>query len=283
MRKCFLLVLVLFATFSFAGLAQAAPRVVLDGQTLNFDVPPTVENDRTMVPLRAIFEALDAEVNWDDATQTVTARRDNTELKLAIGGKAFKNGTPVNLDVPAKIINGRTMVPLRFVSETIGCQVSWDDATQTVSITNAGGKNNFKVNANESKSFIHRFQQRDNNVSNDASIKDIEDTLNDYFEDGGNDYFADDGIDVAISLDGDEDDLAYVIKLDFSDADVYDDLTEVSANKIKTFLNAVRSKIYTEIDGTGYEDADITGKLVDNDQASYHVKYNGSSYTFSWD
>jgi len=122
-----------------------------------------------------------------------------------------------------------------------------------------------------------------NHISDDTSVSDIEDTLNDYFGDAGDDYFGDDGIDVTTSLDGDEDDLAYTIKLDFDDADDYDDLTEVSTTNIETFLNAVNSRINTEIDDTDYEDADITGKLVDNDDSSYYVKYNGSSYTYSWD
>lgn len=117
----------------------------------------------------------------------------------------------------------------------------------------------------------------------DTSVSNIEDTLDDYFEDAGDDYFSDDGIDVTISLDGDEDDLAYKVTLDFDDAEDYDDLTDISQTKLKTFLNAVKSKINTEIDDTNFEDADITGKAVDKDHSSYYVKYNGSSYTYSWD
>ncbi len=126
-----------------------------------------------------------------------------------------------------------------------------------------------------------------NNVSYDTSydisISDIKDTLNDYFEDAGDDYFSDDGIDVSIRLSGDEDDLVYTVKLDFSNSDNYEDLTDVSETELESFLNAVESKIKTEIDGTDYEDAGITGKLVDNDNSSYYVKYNGSTYTFGWD
>src|SRR5450830_813791 len=119
MRKCFFIAIILSMMLSFAGLAQAAPQVVLDGQTISFDVPPVIENNRTLVPLRAIFEALGASVQWDGATQTVTATKSDTEITLIIGGQAFKNGQPVSLDVPAKIIESRTMVPLRFVSEAL--------------------------------------------------------------------------------------------------------------------------------------------------------------------
>ncbi|WP_165792158.1 hypothetical protein, partial [Desulfocucumis palustris] len=97
------------------------------------------------------------------------------------------------------------------------------------------------------------------------------------------DYFGDDGIDVTVSLDGDEDELAYNVTLDFDAADDYDNLTDISETNIKTFLNAVKSKINTEVDGTDYEGADIKGKAVDNDKSGYYVKYNGSTYTYSWD
>ncbi|GBF34670.1 hypothetical protein DCCM_3790 [Desulfocucumis palustris] len=86
-----------------------------------------------------------------------------------------------------------------------------------------------------------------------------------------------------MSLDGDEDELAYNVTLDFDAADDYDNLTDISETNIKTFLNAVKSKINTEVDGTDYEGADIKGKAVDNDKSGYYVKYNGSTYTYSWD
>lgn len=145
MRKFIAVIAVLTLMLILTGMAQASPQVVLDGRTISFDVPPTIENDRTMVPLRAIFEALGAAVQWDDATQTVTATKAETEIKLVIGGNAYKNGEPVYLDVPAKLMNDRTMVPLRFVSEAMGCQVYWNDATETVTITSTPGDNVVKI------------------------------------------------------------------------------------------------------------------------------------------
>jgi heme-binding NEAT domain protein len=101
--------------------------VILDGRDLSFDVPPMIENGRTLVPLRAIFEALGAKVDWDGATQTVTAAKGQTVVKLTIGNTAaFVNDQPVNLDVPGKIVDNRTLVPLRFVSESLGADVQWD-------------------------------------------------------------------------------------------------------------------------------------------------------------
>jgi len=116
------------------GLSSAL-KVTLDGRELNFDVLPIIENGRTLVPLRTIFEALGAEVSWNEETQTVTAKKGSTEIQLIIGGEAYKNGQLIPLDVPAKSFKGRTLVPLRFVSEALGYQVNWSNETQTASIS----------------------------------------------------------------------------------------------------------------------------------------------------
>lgn len=89
---------------------RSAPRVFVNGRNIDFDVAPTIENNRTLVPMRAILEALGLEVSWDAATQTVTATNGEIEVELLIGGQAYVNGKPSNLDVPAKIINGRTKI-----------------------------------------------------------------------------------------------------------------------------------------------------------------------------
>ena len=109
--------------------------VKLNGEWMHFDVNPTLINDRTMVPFRAIFEALGCVVSWDDANQTAIGKRNGVEVALPIGDVNVKvNRENKVLDQPAVLLDGRTMVPLRFVSESLGAQVAWDDATQTVSI-----------------------------------------------------------------------------------------------------------------------------------------------------
>ena len=113
-------------------------KVVLDGKTLSFDVPPQIINGRTLVPLRVIFEALGASVDWNDSTQTVTAVRGNTTVSLRIGSNMLvRNDAAISLDVPAQLINDRTMVPARAVAEAFEAKVDWIDATQTVVITSA--------------------------------------------------------------------------------------------------------------------------------------------------
>ena len=105
-------------------------------EIVTLDVPAQVKNDRTLVPLRAIFEALGATVDWEEATQTVTSTKGDITIKLTIGSdKLYKNDTEFVLDVPAQVVNDRTLVPVRAISEAFGCKVDWVQDAQTVVIT----------------------------------------------------------------------------------------------------------------------------------------------------
>lgn len=117
----------------------AAPTVILDGQTLSFEVEPVIESGRTLVPLRAIFEAMGAQVGWDNATRTVTATKAEITVILPLGStKPTVNGEVWQLEVPAKIKQDRTLAPLRFVGEAFGGQVNWDGNTRTITIKTSG-------------------------------------------------------------------------------------------------------------------------------------------------
>ena len=110
--------------------------VTLDGEAIDFDVPPVLVDGRTMVPMRAIFEALGALVSWDDESQTASAVKVDITVKITIDKKILdKNDEEIELDVPAMLVDDRTLVPLRAVSESFEVNVSWDDATSTVSLT----------------------------------------------------------------------------------------------------------------------------------------------------
>jgi len=110
--------------------------VVLDGRLLTFDVPAQIVNDRALVPLRAIFEELGAEVSWDNGTKTVTATKDGTEISLTIGSTSpTVNGKVVTIDQPGIIVNGRALVPIRFIAEALGVSVAWEGSTRTVKIS----------------------------------------------------------------------------------------------------------------------------------------------------
>lgn len=111
-------------------------KVLLDGAQLEFDVPPQIIDGRTLVPMRAIFEALGAQVTWDGDTQTVTAEKDSTVVEMAIGSAVMSvNSEEITLDVPPQIIDGRTLVPARAVAESFDAYVEWDSETQTVIIS----------------------------------------------------------------------------------------------------------------------------------------------------
>ena len=120
--------------------------VTINNQQIQFDQPPIIIDGRTLVPLRAIFEGLGATVDWNGNTQTVTAKRENTTVKITIGdNKLYVNGNTVNLDVPAQIISDRTLVPVRAVSEAFDCKVDWDSNKHNVSISNTSYTNNDSV------------------------------------------------------------------------------------------------------------------------------------------
>ncbi len=141
MKRIFSLVLVLVMAFSFLGVVTASAEdvaiaVIIDGVAVNFDVPPQIINDRTMVPVRAIFEALGASVEWNNETRTVTATKGETVVALVIDSNVIKvNDTEKTIDVPAMIVNERTLVPVRAISEAFECTVEWNQETYTVTIT----------------------------------------------------------------------------------------------------------------------------------------------------
>lgn len=109
--------------------------VLYDGEKVNCDVKPFISDDRVLVPVRAIFEKLGAEVAWNSETRTVTAVRGDETVQLQIDSNIINvNGTDVEIDVPAMITDDRTFVPVRAVSESFGCDVDWDGETKTVII-----------------------------------------------------------------------------------------------------------------------------------------------------
>lgn len=117
-------------------LAGQGIRVQLDGKVLTFDQPPVNINGRILVPFRGIFEAFGAEVTWEGTLREVTGVLGDRKVWLKIGDvNARVQGSPVVLDVPARIENGRTLVPVRFISEGLNAQVEWKQKEQLVVIT----------------------------------------------------------------------------------------------------------------------------------------------------
>lgn len=110
--------------------------VYLNGHPLTFPVQPVIEEGYCLVPMRAIFEAEGAKVSWDKRTATVTAVKDGTALTYRIGESvAYDNLKPLTMPIPGQVIDGTTLVPLRFVSETLGNLVKWHDYSKSITIS----------------------------------------------------------------------------------------------------------------------------------------------------
>lgn len=108
-------------------------KVKINGNELETDVAPIEANGRILVPARAIFEALDAEVNYDAATSTATTVKEGRSIQITENETtAYIDGKAVELDAPAVIVEGRFLVPVRFIAESFGAEVSWLDARKTV-------------------------------------------------------------------------------------------------------------------------------------------------------
>lgn len=134
-----LLIPLLLLTVVIAPVRAESPITVwLDGAQVAFDVPPTVIAGRTMLPLRAILEKLDATVAWNPDTSTATATWQGGTLALTLGSTtAIVNGKTVQLEVAAQIVDNRTLVPVRFVAETLGAQVGWLGQSRTITLNRA--------------------------------------------------------------------------------------------------------------------------------------------------
>lgn len=110
--------------------------VTMNGTQLEFDQPPIMQNDRVLVPMRLIFEALGATVEWDEYNQYVKATKGKTNITMQIGNSTMmKNGESITLDMAPILQNGRTLVPVRAVAESLGAIINWEDNTNTVVIT----------------------------------------------------------------------------------------------------------------------------------------------------
>lgn len=142
-NRLVLIALIIISVISLSTEARAASDVSvnLDGKKINFDQPPVIVDGRTLVPIRAIFEAMDMGVEWNGKTQVITAKKGNVKIILQVKNPKASIGNDelgyieTYLDVPPQIINARTMVPVRFIAEASGATVGWNQGLRTVIIT----------------------------------------------------------------------------------------------------------------------------------------------------
>lgn len=139
-RRLYPLLLSLLVLLFIPGWAAAASsareesvNLMIGGQAVSPEVPPVIKSGRTLVPVRVIAEGLGAKVDWNEAARTATISRGNQQLTLTLDSKkAVLNGKQVTLDTPPVISKQRMLLPLRFVGESLGVTVGWDNSTRTV-------------------------------------------------------------------------------------------------------------------------------------------------------
>lgn len=142
--------------------AQSNIQVKLDGNYVKFSgQEPTVVNNRTMVPLRGIFENLGYSIEWDADTKTAKLKKDNKSISIQTGADSFSvNGVGKKLDVPAQILNGSLMLPLRAIGEAAELSVVWDSNSKTVVMTNIAQVTNISTDSKEDiKKYLDSYSQ----------------------------------------------------------------------------------------------------------------------------
>jgi hypothetical protein len=131
----FLALVLMFTTASAAFAGGGGPRIYVQEKELQFDAAPYIENDRTMVPLRALSEALGFQVKYDAADKRITLVKDRDEIVLWIGStKVLVNGKEQVAEVAPVVRDDRTFVPLRFIAENLGAQVVWNQGDQSIRV-----------------------------------------------------------------------------------------------------------------------------------------------------
>ncbi len=144
MKRVFAIVLAFAMALSFSTVASAENdiTVLINETEVEFDVPPMIVNDRTMVPMRRIFEKLGAQVEWIEEMRIALATYKTSIVAIGIDEYSFSvtdvstgQSRSIPLDVPSQIVDGHTLIPLRAVSQALGKTVEWDGATRTVKIT----------------------------------------------------------------------------------------------------------------------------------------------------
>lgn len=146
--------------------------IITKGIELKFDVPPLIKASRTLIPVRAISEGFGAEVLWNQEEQKVTIIKDGKEIILHIGSKvAYVDGVEVEIDTYPEILNNRTIVPLRFIAETLGLTIEWDGETQTIEIDE-------ELAETESEEAIEQTEDTEQLEDGEQTTEDIQDTNN---------------------------------------------------------------------------------------------------------
>jgi len=238
--------------------AYKGVKIVYNGTTLTSEAEPFIINNTTYVPIRMLMNQFGKDISWDAQNQQVIIKNSADEINKDKQIEDLKNQvTALNAKIKGlETALGNADTTIRTIDEALN---KYQKTSSTVTVP------------------------PNSDIKPNTTLGDLQTNLNKFFKDAGYEYFNDDGIAFYINLGGNPVDLVYEISLDFDNAYDYDRLNQVNQTKIKSLLNIVNAKIKSEAYGTDYQDAKITGKLIDQDNSSYYVRYNGSTYTFSWD
>ena len=149
MKKILCIITVAFFLLCCSSVyAESSVKVIIDNNEIEFDVEPQIINDRVMVPMRKIFEALHSRIEWIEETQMIMSVTGSKIILMQIGKnivvtKDFTDGneTRTEIDTPPQIIDGRTLVPIRAVSEALSVDISWNNDERTVVIKSENLRN----------------------------------------------------------------------------------------------------------------------------------------------
>lgn len=156
---CLLICLLLGLGTQASMASSKGPSIFIDGMLLREAKAIISETGRTLAPLRTIFETMGASVAYDSSTRAITARKEDSVVILTIGSDAaMVNGSVVSLDTPAQIIDGRTMVPLRFVAMAMGATVNWDAENRVVAISTQAQANNQLPSRGETGTYTRKYE-----------------------------------------------------------------------------------------------------------------------------
>ncbi len=145
--------------------------VIYDGEKLDFDTEPEIIDGRVMVPMRGIFEAFGAKVKWDGDTQTVTAKKKSKTVELSVGSNEMtKDGETVTADTAPIIENGRTLIPVRAVSELLELDVDWNEEERTVVISESEEETDDKWKENEGSINLSKLEASGNGISVSGNV-----------------------------------------------------------------------------------------------------------------
>lgn len=274
MKQKFIAFILLLTIIVSPMMVQAGSDIDIYIDNVMLGAKGTLINNSTLVPLRAIFEALGADVAWDGTTKTVTSTKGDITIRLVIGNnKATKNGKVIELAAPAQLINSSTYVPLRFVGEAFGATVNWDGPTRSVYIITAGSEQSKSHNSTNSEP--EKLTQPSNNIATKENIRKLVDYGFTSYSDNGAFYnskvsYMLQNADIKVGTDLED---GVTITLYNWSAKV----RELTKKALNIFLPTGADKIYSVVDNFADSGQEELNKLFTIDGHRVYVRYSDDS------